>query len=81
METFWVSLAEDDRATGSLPQLQRGSAVPMGVMGWVAPNNNATFSLFTSLPAQGTGRKKISCEFDARVNFPSRDLFFLEASS
>lgn len=72
MAALWVTRAADHRATGSLPWLQRGSAVPMGVMGWVAPNNDA---------AKGTGRKKVHCEFDARVNFPCRDLFFLETSS
>lgn len=47
MAAFWVTLATYYRATESLPWLQRGSAVPMGVRGWVAPNNDAAFSVFS----------------------------------
>lgn len=37
--------------------------------------------LLLSLPAQGIGKKKICCKFEARVNFPCRDLLFLETAS
>lgn len=64
MAAFQVTVAADHRPAGSLPWLQKGSAALVGVMGGGWPP--ITMLLFPSLPAQGTGRKKISCKFDAR---------------